>query len=626
MLFNAFKLIFFFLWLAFSQFSFAHQDYVIHQSYFEDSTNQLSIDQVKSKKFNEYQQILTKGYSHSTFWLKLRIKGSVEAGELILRIRPSYTDEVELFDPFSVQKNPFRRLTGDLHDWSDDEYQSLNLNFKINKSVQDRDIYLRVKSAHTYMLHVQAFNQNVIEALDRKLELIYFAYLAFLFILFVWLFSAWVIDRERVLGLFALTQLVAIFYAASMFGFMRVVFDRLIDAGALNLLTNYLIISYVSIAMYAHMNLLLEYNLRKIFKWMLWVFILLPLISGILIFTGNITNGLKLNATGLIYATTLIAITTYFGFDKKNHGVCEKFTLPISFIRSYYTILLAILLVTLLPIIGVVRAAEFSLHALFVHGLLSGLMLFTLLQYRAKKMSESQLQRILLESSKAEQEKIRREDQSRLVGMLTHELKNSLAVVDLAISQLSQTFRDDKSGNVRHISHINKAIEDINLVVSRCIDVDRLDQEKIIISTEDVSLVGFLDQLSSETRDSENLRWGWSADICIKTDPELLRVVMVNLLDNAIKYAKPKTDIFIELSVGDHEVAISVSNQVGSAGLPDQEKVFDKYYRAEKAQKNRGTGLGLWLSHSITRLLGADLVYKHRDDVVTFTIVWTKYE
>jgi len=54
-----------------------------------------------------------------------------------------------------------------------------------------------------------------------------------------------------------------------------------------------------------------------------------------------------------------------------------------------------------------------------------------------------QLERILVESSKAQQEQIRREDQGRLVGMLTHELKNSLAVVDLAVSLISSKLKGD---------------------------------------------------------------------------------------------------------------------------------------------------------------------------------------
>lgn len=604
----------------------ASENYVISQSYFEDSTNSLTFGQVQSKEFIEYQKILARGYSHSTFWLKLRVKAGDSDGPLVLRIRPTYTDEIQLFDPLDRGVNIKPRLTGDKYAWSNDEYQSLNLNFKIKKSATDRDVYLRVKSAHTYMLHAEALSISDAEASDKKLELIYFAYLAFLVVLFVWLISAWSLNRERVLGLFALTQLIAIFYAASMFGFLRVVFDQVFSPDFLNQLNNYLIISYVVIALYAHMNLLREYGLKKAFKWGLWLFIALPILSGLLIGLGEIKTGLQLNATSLLYATTFIAITAHWGFQKEM-AEHQQYVLPKLFVRAYYTLLLLILLVTLLPMMGFFKAVEFSLHALFIHGLLSGLMLFSLLQYRAKRINQVQLERIVAESSKAEQERLRREDQGRLVGMLTHELKNSLAVVDLAVSLIATKLKGESSVVDKNLIHISKAIDDINLVIARCIDVDKLDQEKLTVSIQTINLVDFFNELSSEMHDSNRVRWDCGVPAVVELDPDLLKVIVVNLIDNAIKYAAPDSPIDIQVvSDAQQGVSILITNQVGYSGFPDESKLFDKYYRSEKAQKDRGTGLGLWLSRSIARLMNAELTYRANGDELIFSITWTHDE
>lgn len=604
----------------------AANDYVIAQGYFEDATNHLTFEEVKTKNFTPFKDILTQGYSHSTFWLKLRIKGGQinEVGDsLVLRLRPSYTDEIELFDPLDQNKSMKRRLTGDTYAWSHDEYQSLNLNFKIKKTALDRDIYLRVKSAHTYMLHAEAVDLSTAEASDRKLELIYFAYLGFLVILFVWLISAWSLNKEKVLGLFSITQLAAIFYAAAMFGFFRAIFDDVISPHHLNDVTNYLIVSYVGIALYSHVNLLSEYGVKKSFKWILWIFLLVPIFSFILIALGYVTSGLQLNATSLIFATTFLAITTYYGFDSNAVNPVGA-VLPKSFIKAYYTLLLLILLVTLLPMMGLIKAVEFSLHALFIHGLLSGLMLFSLLQYRAKKISEMQLERILVESSKAQQEQIRREDQGRLVGMLTHELKNSLAVVDLAVSLISSKLKGDSPSLDKNLINISKAMDDINLVIARCIDVDRLDQEKIYVSKKNTNLADFFRELALEMQGANRLHWDCNQNICINLDPDLLKVIVVNLIDNAIKYGEADSPIYIQVISDNLKIAISVKNQVGYSGLPDQTKLFEKYYRSEKAQKNRGTGLGLWLSRSIAHLINAELTYEAKDDVINFSIVWAQ--
>ncbi len=605
----------------------AAENYVIEQGYFEDATNALSIDQVKTQSFTKYQDILTRGYSHSTFWVKLKIKGGDAGDTLILRLRPSYTNEVELFDPLDAISGTKtkRRMTGDMYPWSKDEYQSLNLNFKIKQVAVDRDIYLRVKSAHTYMLHAEALDMSGAQASDKKLELIYFSYLAFLLILFIWLLSAWALNREKVLGLFALTQLVAIFYAASMFGFSRVILDQVFSPYVLNSLTNYLIITYVAIALYAHTNLLDEYQLKRYFKWGLWLFIGISIYSGVLITLGRVTDGLQLNATSLLIATLFIAVTTYWGFLPE--GVQPKRAiLPKLYIRVYYTLLLVVLVVTLLPMMGVIKAVEFSLHALFTHGLLSGLMLFSLLQYRVKTINQMQMERILFESSKAEQEKIRREDQGRLIGMLTHELKNSLAVVDLAASSITSKLKGDSSTVDKNLVYISKAIDDINLVIARCIDVDRLDQEKLHVAMQSVNLADFFQELATEFHDRPRVHWDCDIPILVNIDPELLKVVVLNLIDNAMKYAQVDSDIFVKTATDAMQTSISMTNQVGYSGFPDEAKLFGKYYRAEKAQKDRGTGLGLWLSRSIARLMGAELSYERVGESVIFSIVWTHDE
>ena len=603
----------------------ASENYVIAQAYFEDSTNHLTFDQIQSKDFVGYEKILARGYSHSTYWLKLRIKADSSDGSLVLRVRPAYTDEIELFDPLERRKDLKPRLTGDKHPWSSDEYQSLNLNFKLKKATGDRDIYLRVKSAHTYMLHAEALDLPSAEAADKKLELIYFSYLAFLIVLFVWLFIAWLLNRERVLGWFSLTQLVAIFYAASMFGFLRVIFDQLLSPDFLNQLTNYLITFYVVVALYSHMNLLAEYGLKPLFKWGLRLFVLLPIASSILIAFDYVTVGLKINAISLLWATTFIAITAYWGGNEEAMKP-EKYVMPKVLVRTYYTLLLLILLMTLLPLMGVFKAVEFSLHALFIHGLLSGLMLFSLLQYRARRINQTQLERILHESSRAEQEKLRREDQGRLVGMLTHELKNSLAVVDLAVGLIATKLKGDPASVEKNLINISKAIDDINSVIARCIDVDKLDQDKLRVSIQSVNLVDFFKELSLELQGSNRLRWDCDVPVIVDLDPDLLKVIIVNLIDNATKYALADSLIDIKVIAGQQATSIMIGNQVGYSGFPDETKLFDKYYRSDKAQKDRGTGLGLWLSRSIARLMNAELSYQATGDQITFSIIWTHDE
>ncbi len=90
---------------------------------------------------------------------------------------------------------------------------------------------------------------------------------------------------------------------------------------------------------------------------------------------------------------------------------------------------------------------------------------------------------------------------------------------------------------------------------------------------------------------------------------EMLRQVMVNLMDNAIKYSLPGTTIEIRARQWPEGPAFEITNQ----GLPiaevDREKIFQRGFRTAKAQAvvPHGTGLGLWLVRKIVEAHGASI-------------------
>ena len=60
---------------------------------------------------------------------------------------------------------------------------------------------------------------------------------------------------------------------------------------------------------------------------------------------------------------------------------------------------------------------------------------------------------------------------------------------------------------------------------------------------------------------------------------------------------------------------------VGEAGLPDAERLFDKYYRSAGAQRQSGSGLGLFLVRSLLELLHGAAIYRPDGDQVCFAIL-----
>jgi two-component system sensor histidine kinase KdpD len=87
--------------------------------------------------------------------------------------------------------------------------------------------------------------------------------------------------------------------------------------------------------------------------------------------------------------------------------------------------------------------------------------------------------------------------------------------------------------------------------------------------------------------------------------------VLINLLENALKYAPPSTAIELSATVSDHELVFEVADR--GPGIPpgDEKRIFDKFYRAGPAREG-GVGLGLTISRGIIEAHGGRIWVEKR--------------
>lgn len=102
-------------------------------------------------------------------------------------------------------------------------------------------------------------------------------------------------------------------------------------------------------------------------------------------------------------------------------------------------------------------------------------------------------------------------------------------------------------------------------------------------------------------------------------DPDRIEQVVVNLLDNAIKFTPEKGHIMLETKTENKQVAVTVADD-GEGILPeDRDKVFDRFYKAEKAHTaGKGTGLGLSICKRILDDHGQEIQCLPRDEGAAF--------
>jgi signal transduction histidine kinase len=92
----------------------------------------------------------------------------------------------------------------------------------------------------------------------------------------------------------------------------------------------------------------------------------------------------------------------------------------------------------------------------------------------------------------------------------------------------------------------------------------------------------------------------------VSADPDGLRQVLVNLVENAVKYSPDGGRVVVELETRDARVHFAVRD--GGLGIPaaEHERIFEKFYRLDPnlSRGVGGTGLGLYISREILRRMG----------------------
>jgi signal transduction histidine kinase len=95
-------------------------------------------------------------------------------------------------------------------------------------------------------------------------------------------------------------------------------------------------------------------------------------------------------------------------------------------------------------------------------------------------------------------------------------------------------------------------------------------------------------------------------------DEDKLRQVLVNLLDNAIKYSPDGGDVVVELEGGNGRVRLAVRDHGLGIPLGEQERIFEKFYRLDPALTRGvgGSGLGLFISRELVSRMGGSLTVR----------------
>jgi two-component system sensor histidine kinase VicK len=208
----------------------------------------------------------------------------------------------------------------------------------------------------------------------------------------------------------------------------------------------------------------------------------------------------------------------------------------------------------------------------------------------------------LVDITESKRDEIRKND---FIAMASHELKTPLtslkAYLQLLETKLAGTSDPFvKTAVVKCGNQVNK----MTALIHGFLDLSKLEPGKLKLSRTTFGINQLIEEVMNESRvlsNSHTLRFESSGEININADRAKIGQVIMNLINNAIKYSPRGSHIVLHCETKDDSLVVSVADEGIGIKAKDQEKIFQRFFRAEEDEyKNiSGFGIGLYLSSEI---------------------------
>ncbi|MCF8209310.1 MAG: sensor histidine kinase [Rhodoferax sp.] len=213
----------------------------------------------------------------------------------------------------------------------------------------------------------------------------------------------------------------------------------------------------------------------------------------------------------------------------------------------------------------------------------------------------------------------------QFVATLSHELRNPLAVIGAAIQNLAQQAGQDwDEKNRKRIDKIQDAADRLTLIIDECLTPEYIDVAPMANQRRPVLLYDLLQdaaEAAGKLSDSHQVHVECDATLRLRCNPELIKLALRTLTDNAVKYTPPGSHIELRGSSDGQVTLIQIRDDGPGIDSSDLPHIFEKFYRGQTAMVQPGTGLGLVLAKQVFESHGGTLdVANGQDGGVICTI------
>ena len=206
-------------------------------------------------------------------------------------------------------------------------------------------------------------------------------------------------------------------------------------------------------------------------------------------------------------------------------------------------------------------------------------------------------------------ENIRKE----FVANVSHEIKTPITAIKGFVETLRDGAMENREDAERFLKIIENHVDRLSAIIEDLLSLSRIEREverdEIVLKEDPIrDVLRTAIQVCQVKASSKNVQIVLSCneDLKANINAPLLEQAVVNLLDNAIKYSDDESDVNVSAKKVDNEIVLSVHDKGSGIKQENLPRIFERFYRVDKARsrKQGGTGLGLAIVKHIAQAHG----------------------
>jgi|SRR6185312_12291725 len=202
-----------------------------------------------------------------------------------------------------------------------------------------------------------------------------------------------------------------------------------------------------------------------------------------------------------------------------------------------------------------------------------------------------------------EEQKMKEQQKDEFISIASHEMKTPLTTAKAYLLLLEHSLSNEQEKPFLYAKKASAAVKRLHDLIGELIDVSKIQFGKLDYNISTFDFNSMIDQTIENVQYSSpnhTIIKSGNVDKEVTGDKDRLQQVVINLLNNAVKYSPDSDKVFIDIQNDDRQINVSVKDTGIGISSQNIERIFERYYRVQNDSiRFPGLGIGLFISRQI---------------------------